>query len=83
MCSECGRGLEVPLPVDRDAFARFLALNAWFMSILTSPGQVPILFGALCGDCAPKVFSPEVLQAAEARRQRMLQGEPAHHGVGG
>jgi hypothetical protein len=77
MCSECGRGVEVPLPIDRDALARFLVLRAWFVSILTAPGQTPILFGAVCNECAPKVFSPEVLRAAEERRQKLLQGQAA------
>jgi hypothetical protein len=74
MCGECGQGAEVPLPIDREGLARFLAQSAWFMSILTPPGQVPILFGALCGECATRVFPPEVLRTAEERRQRMLQG---------
>lgn len=75
MCTECGRGAEVPLPVDRDSFARFLALRAWFGSILSPPGQVPILFGAICNECAPKVLTPEVLRAAEARRQKLLASQ--------
>lgn len=77
MCVECGQGVEAPLPTDRDALARFLAQRGWFMSVLTPPGQgpeTPILFGALCGTCAPKVFPPEVLKVAEERRQKMLQG---------
>lgn len=74
MCGACGRGIEVPLPTDRDVLAHFLAQSAWFVSILTPPGQVPILFGALCGDCAPSVFPPEILRAAEEQRQKMLQG---------
>lgn len=75
MCGECGRGTEALLPLDRESLARFLCKIGWFMSILTEPGHVPILFGALCGDCASGVFPPEVIQAAEARRKRMLQGE--------
>jgi hypothetical protein len=76
MCNECGRGVEMPLPIDHASFARCLAQYAWFVAILTPPGQVPILFGALCGDCAPKVFSPEILQAAVERRQKLLQEAP-------
>lgn len=75
MCSECGRGVEVPLPMDRESLELFLILQTWFMGVFTSPGQVPIVFGALCGDCAPKVFSPEALRAAEAHRQKMLRGD--------
>ncbi len=74
MCGECGRGVEVPLPLSHASLERFLAQSAWFMSVLTPPGEVPILFGALCGDCAPSAFPPEVLRVAEERRQRMLQG---------
>jgi hypothetical protein len=73
MCGECGRGTEVPLPVDQTALALFLARGGWFMAVLTPPGQAPVLFGALCGDCALGVFPPEVLRAAEEHRQRLLQ----------
>ncbi len=76
MCNECGRGIEVTLPIDHESFPRSLGRHAWFVAILTPPGEVPILFGALCGDCAPKVFSPEVLRAAEERRQKLLQEKP-------
>lgn len=83
LCNECGRGVELPLPIDHESFPRSLARHAWFVVIITLPGQVPILFGALCGDCALKVFSPEILRAAEERRQRMLRGEAASSGTGG
>jgi hypothetical protein len=76
MCNECGRGVEAPLPMDQDRFSYFLALRAWFVVVLTPPGQVPILLGALCGDCARKVFSPEIFQAGEERRQKLIQGTP-------
>jgi len=77
MCVECGKGIEAPLPTDRDAIARLLAQRGWFTSVLTQPGQgpeVPILIGALCETCAPTVLPAEVLRAAEAQRQKMLQG---------
>jgi len=83
MCNECGSGAEVPLPIDREGLARFLVLQGWHVGILTPPGQVPILLSALCGGCAPKVFPPEALRAAEERRQRMLQGESGPSGTGG
>ena len=76
MCNECGRGVEMPLPIDYASFTRHLARHAWFGAILTSPGQVPILYTALCGDCAPKVFSPVILQSAEERRQKLLKETP-------
>ena len=72
LCVECGSGVEVPLPIDRDALARFLAQCGWFMAIMTGPGHLPILFGVLCPGCAPRVFSPEILRAAEERRQKLL-----------
>lgn len=81
MCNECGRGVAVSLPIDHESFARSLAQLAWFVALLTPSGQVPTLFGALCGDCAPKVFSPEILRAAEERRQWMLQGESKSPGA--
>lgn len=72
MCVECGDGAEVQLPTDRDAIARVLAQRAWHMSVLTPPGQVPIVFGAVCASCAPRVYPPEVLKIAEERRQKLL-----------
>jgi len=76
MCNECGCGVEMLLPIDHARFVRSLAQRSWFVAILTSPGQTPILFSALCEDCAPKVFSPEILQAAKERRQQLLQEMP-------
>jgi hypothetical protein len=76
MCVECGQGIEATLPIDYRAFVYLLATNSWFPSVLTPPNQgseVPILFGALCPSCAQQVYSPEVFQAAEERRQQMLQ----------
>jgi hypothetical protein len=77
MCVQCGQGVEVPLPTDRDTIARVLAQHGWLMSVLTPPGQgpeVPIVIGALCMSCAPNVFPPEVLKVAEERRQQLLAG---------
>ena len=79
MCVECGRGVEAPLPTDRDILARFLAQHGWFMTVMAPPRQgpeTPILLGALCGTCAPTVFPPEVMKAAEERRQLMLRSVP-------
>jgi hypothetical protein len=76
MCVECGRGLEVPLPTDRDKLALLLSQHSWFVSILSPPGQgpeVPVLMGALCGTCAPNVLPPPVLKAAEEHRKKLLQ----------
>jgi hypothetical protein len=77
MCVQCGQGIEAPLPIERAALSHLLAQHGWFTSVLSPPGQgsdVPILFGALCTTCAPTVFPPEVLRAAEERRQKLLQG---------
>ena len=79
MCVECGQGVEALLPIDRDGIALLLAQHAWFVSVMTPPGQgpdVPIVFGALCGQCAPKVFPPEVMKAAEERRKLLLSRGP-------
>jgi hypothetical protein len=76
MCAECGHGFEAPLPIDRDALAYQLAQHRWFLSVVTPPGQgpeVPICFGALCAECAPTVFPPEVLKVAEERRLKLLE----------
>lgn len=76
MCVECGQGAEAPLPIDQRTFSLFLATQGWFPSVLTPPGQgpeVPILLGALCLSCAQQAFPPEVLKAAEERRQELLR----------
>lgn len=82
MCNECGRGVEAPLPMDQDLLSRILAQQAWFVAVLSPPGQVPILLSALCGECAPKVFAPEILRMAEERRQLLLQGAGGPPGPG-
>lgn len=76
MCAHCGQGVEAPLPIHRDALDRLLAARGWFISVLTPPkqgGTTPMLLGALCNACAPNIFPPEVLKAAEERRQQLLQ----------
>jgi hypothetical protein len=76
LCVECGDGVEVPLPTYLDAIALVLAQRGWFMSVLTPPGQgpeVPIVVGALCMNCAPRVFPPEIMKAAEERRLKLLE----------
>lgn len=43
--------------------------------VLAAPGQgdlVPIVFGALCPDCAKRIYPPELLKAAEEVRDRLL-----------
>jgi hypothetical protein len=77
MCAECGDGVEVPLPTDRDAIALILARRGWYMSVMTPPGQgleVPLVVGAVCTRCASSAFPPEVLKTAEDRRLKMLAG---------
>jgi hypothetical protein len=76
MCVQCGQGTEAPLPLDRDGVALFLAQIGWYVSVLTPPGQgpeVPILLAALCPNCAPAIYPPEVMRVAEERRKQMLQ----------
>jgi len=75
-CVECGAGVEAPLPIEQRSIALLLAQHAWFMSVLSPPGQgpeVPIVFGALCASCAPKIYPPEVLKASEEARQALLR----------
>jgi len=79
MCCECGQGVEALLPTDRDTLARLLSKHGWFMAVMTPPRQgfeTPIVMGALCGTCAPTVFPPEVMKAAEERRQMLLRSVP-------
>lgn len=76
MCVECGQGIEAPLPIDQRAFAYLLATHGWYPSVLTPPGsgpEVPVLLAAICPNCAQQVFSAEHVQAAEQRRQQLLQ----------
>lgn len=82
MCVDCGQGLELPLPIDRDTFPRLLAQHGWFVAVLTPPSppgqepQTPVVLGALCGSCAPKVYPPEVLQKiAEQQRLWLTTGQ--------
>jgi hypothetical protein len=75
MCAECDRGIEVPLPTDRPLFALSLVRQGWFMSVLSPPNQdpaAPITVGALCESCAPRVWSPELMKAAEEWRRKLL-----------
>lgn len=76
MCVECGQGIEVPLPLEQEAFAIVLAQQAWFVTVLAptegQPETLPVL-AALCTTCAPTIFQPEVMRAAEERRQALLR----------
>ena len=75
LCIECGQGVEVPLPTDRNTITLQLAKHGWFMSVLTPPSQgpaVPIVVGAICASCAATVYPPEVMKVAEERRLKML-----------
>jgi hypothetical protein len=82
MCAECDRGIEVPLPTDRTLFALTLVRQGWFMSVLTvltPPNQDPaatITVGAICESCAPRVWSPEFMLAAEEWRRKLLANTP-------
>ena len=76
MCVECGQGAELPLPIDSRSLAFSLAQRGWFISVMSPPGQgpeAPMLLGPLCTTCAQQFYPPEVLAAAEQRRQQLLQ----------
>ena len=75
LCVECGRGLELPLPLDQRVLSFVLAQHGWFISVMSPPNQAatPMLIGPLCTTCAQQVYSPEVFAAAEQRRQQLLQ----------
>jgi hypothetical protein len=75
-CVECGEGVEVLMPIEHKAIAVFLAQRGWFMTTLTPPSQnpeVPVLFGVLCSTCAPKIYPPEIMKAAEEQRQALVR----------
>ena len=80
MCVECGEGVEAPLPIEHQALTLLLAQRGWYLTRLPPPveqgPEVPILTGALCAACAPKVLAPEILQMAERQRQHLLAGVP-------
>jgi hypothetical protein len=73
-CVECGDGVDTPFPVEQGALALLLAQRGWYLSALSPPQgpEVPILLGAVCNQCAPKAFPPELLKQAEERRQALL-----------
>lgn len=75
MCVECGQGIELPLPFDQRGLSYMLAQVGWFISVLSPPGQQieRMVIGPLCGQCAQKVYPPEVYLMAEQRRQQLLQ----------
>ena len=77
MCVECGEGIDAPLPIDHKAIAILVAQRGWFMSVLSQPGQEPLLFGVLCTLCAQKVFPAELFKVAEERRLALLQASQA------
>lgn len=79
MCVHCGQGIETSLPTDHAAIELLLAQRGWFVAFLSPPpppGKTPekILFAPLCAPCAPTVFPPPALKAAEEHRKRLLQG---------
>ena len=85
MCVEFGDGVELLLPMDARWLAFFLAERGWFISVMSPPNQgpeAPMLLGPLCPACAQKVYSPEVFQAAEVRRQQVLQAAQAAQQAG-
>ena len=71
-CTECRDGIEAPFPIEYDALARRLAEAGWYLSVVTPPGRGKITFGALCKACAPRIYAPAVLAAAEEARKRLL-----------
>jgi hypothetical protein len=75
LCVECGQGIELPLPFDQRGLSYMLAQVGWFISVLSPPGQQieRVVIGPLCGQCAQKVYPPEVYTMAEQRRQQLLQ----------
>lgn len=80
LCVECGQGIELPLPIDQRALAFLLAQAQWFISVMSPPGQgpvAPMILGPLCATCAQQIYPPEVLAAAEQRRQQILQAAQA------
>jgi hypothetical protein len=79
MCLECGDGMEAELPLDQRSLTLLIARRGWYTSVLTPPGQgpeVPLVFGVVCAACAPKVYPPEILMAAEERRKTYLATNP-------
>jgi hypothetical protein len=72
-CVECSEALVAPLPIEHMALSDLADERAWFLTVMTPPGQAPITLGALCPSCATRVYTPEVLAAAvEARDRRRL-----------
>jgi hypothetical protein len=69
-CVECSDALVAPLPIEHMALSDIADEHAWFLTVMTPPGQAPVTLGALCPSCAARVYSPDVLAAAVTARER-------------
>lgn len=70
-CCDCGASAAVPFPVVQDELTRLLDTEGWILSMVTPPGEPDAHWAALCKDCAPKHYPPELLaRAREALRKR-------------
>lgn len=76
LCMECGDRVEALMPIEHKAITILLAQRGWHMPMMRPPRQnpeVPALFGVHCATCAPKLYPPEMLKAAEEHRQMILK----------
>ena len=72
-CVECRNAIVAAFPVGREEFARILAKQGWYLSVMSPPGQAGlVLLGPVCNDCAPRVYDPDLFKAAEEARLRLL-----------
>jgi hypothetical protein len=72
-CVECRNAIAVSFPIGRQAFAHVVAKLGWYLSVLTPPGQPGlVLLGPVCNECAPRVYEPDLLKAAEEARLRLV-----------
>lgn len=72
-CVECRNAIVSAFPVGREEFARIVAKQGWYLSVLSPPGQGGLtLLGPVCNECAPRVYDPDLFKAAEEARLRLL-----------
>jgi hypothetical protein len=66
-CAECGKWIEAKIGVDTtldlDELKKWI--YHWVISITSPLGSDKIVMAPVCGECAPKVFPPEVLKRAQ------------------
>lgn len=67
----CGLTIAVKLPLTHEALERVSGAKDWILSVMTPP-ETPVAVGALCAECAKRIYSPDVLAEMQRRRDARL-----------